>query len=456
MSTCLVLGASGYVGALLVEALAAAGHRVRALSRGIEHAPAGVVVVRADVRDADALREAMDGADVVYHLVHSMVATGFARADEEIAYAVADEAFRAGVRQLVYLGGPRPWDGEVSDHLASRARVGDIFLDSPTPALVLQASMVIGAGSASFTLLTRAARGGPVLPSPAYMANRSRPIAIDDVLHYLVEAAEAEPVDWVADIGGPEVVTYLELVQRCARVLGLPRRLSVPVPEVPIALAAAVSPLPEPLVRALLDSLRHDLVPTSVLPPPPGGSTSLDCAMRSALGVPVPVGPPDDVAVLCDHRRLRVRAGRRALWRVITDIGGDAGWHTLPGAWALRGCVDHLLGGVGLHRGRPARLTPGDVVDSWSVVDRSDADRTLVLRTDMRLPGRAWLTLRAVEGERPGESGYEQTVTFAPDGMLGKLYWYSQKPAHELVFGLMAQGVAWSAERSLSPRRPAR
>ncbi|GAA3014015.1 SDR family oxidoreductase [Actinokineospora diospyrosa] len=443
MPTCLVLGAGGYIGVHLTAALTSAGHRVRALGRSLDPGPD---TIRADVLDEVALRAALRDVDVVYHLIHSMTGADFAATDAEIAHAVVTAAAQAGVRQLVYLGGPRPADGPVSAHLASRAQVGDIFLAAPTPALVLQASMIIGAGSASFELLARAARGGPVLPNPSYMSNRSRPIAIRDVLHYLVEAAEQDPVNKLADIGGPDTVTYLDLVQRCARIAGLPKRLAVPV-SLPPAVVAAVTP--EPLVRSLVESLRHDLVPTEVLPPPPGGATSVDRALRDALGIPIPQGPPiDSPDLLRDRKTTRVRASRHKLWQVITDLGGSNGWHTVPGAWSLRGVLDHLVGGVGLHRGRPTTLTPGDTVDSWSVVERSDSTTELLLRTDMRLPGRAWLSLRATDSDKPGESGLEQTTWFEPYGFAGKLYWYAQKPAHDVVFGFMGSGIARTAESS--------
>ncbi len=428
----------------MVHALVQAGHRVRAFARSATEIP-GVDSIRADVLDEVALAAAMSEVDVVYHLIHSMTGDDFVATDARIAQTVADAAARAGVRQVVYLGGPRPTD-EPSPHLASRAQVGDLFLAAPTPAVVLQASMIIGAGSASFDLLAKAARGGPVVPNPAYMGNRSRPIALRDVLYYLVEAASREPVNTVADIAGPDTLTYLELLQRCARVAGLPKRLPIPV-VLPPTIAAALSS--EPLVRALVDSLKHDLVPTHPLPPPPYGSTSIDRALREALGISEPEGPPLDAPdLLKDRKQVRVRAERFALWKAITDIGGANGWHTLPGAWSLRGAVDHLFGGVGLHRGRPTDLARGDVVDSWTVVDRHDGDTELVLRADLRLPGRAWLTLRATDGDHPGECGFEQTTLFQPHGLAGKIYWYTQKPLHDVVFGTMALGIARAAEES--------
>ena len=205
--------------------------------------PGGVRGIRGDAGDAQALDAAMAGVDVVYHLVHSLDDDGFVEADAAIAEQVAAAAGRAGVEQLVYLGGPRPVDHDLSAHLASRAGVGDVFLDGPVPALVLQASMVIGAGSASLELLAQAAEFAPVVLRPPWMENRSRPIALADVLHHLVRAASSAPRNMVVDLAGPETLTYLELVQRYARVAGLRWRVPVPVPVMPTRPAAVWPPL---------------------------------------------------------------------------------------------------------------------------------------------------------------------------------------------------------------------
>jgi uncharacterized protein YbjT (DUF2867 family) len=445
MSRCLVLGARGYIGALLAPALVASGHSVRTMSRSL---PPGPDAIRGDVRDPDALAAAMSDVDVVFHLVHSMDVEDYAAVDAEIARSVASAAAEAGVRQIVYLGGPAPSDRPLSAHLASRTEVGDILLAGEVPALVLRAAMVVGAGSASFELLARAALVAPVVLRPAWMSHRSRPIAVRDVLFHLVRAAATEPVAGAVDIAGPDTVTYLELVQRCARVAGLPWRVPVPVAGVPAAAAAALSPLPAPLVTALMESLKHDLVPESVLAPPPGGGTPLDRALREALGVAEPPAMPSprEPGVLSTVNRERVAADPEALWRTIADIGGERGWYGIPGVFTARGALDHLAGGVGLHRGRPATLSAGDAVDSWTVV--SVEDRSLTLVTDMRMPGTAWLRLSALPGRAPGESELEQTVVFVPRGVRGSLYWHVQKPAHDIVFGVMARGIARAA-RSL-------
>ncbi|MDQ3576998.1 MAG: SDR family oxidoreductase, partial [Actinomycetota bacterium] len=245
----------------------------------------------------------------------------------------------------------------------------------------------------------------------------------------------------------PDTISYIDLIQRYARIAGLPWRVPVPVLGVPrsaVALAAVLTPYPSLLVRALVESLGHDLVALSALPPPPGGALSVDRALRLAIGHEIPEGPSTAAAALRDHKVTKVAASTARLWSAITAIGGTNGWHTPPGAWELRGAVDHLLGGIGLHHGRPTTLAVGDAVDTWTVVERSDAESLLVLRADMKLPGTAWLSMRAVGGAR--QSQYEQTVTFVPDGLLGRAYWRLQRPAHDLVFGLMARGMARAAE----------
>ncbi|WP_189210742.1 DUF2867 domain-containing protein [Actinokineospora fastidiosa] len=445
MSRCLVLGARGYVGTLLTPALRAAGHAVRTMSRS---QPPGPDAVRGDVADGAALDRAMSDVDVVYHLVHSMDRADYAAVDADIARGVAAAAARAGVRQIVYLGGPSPVDQPMSEHLASRTEVGEVFLAGPVPALVLRAAMVVGAGSTSFELLARAARSAPIVLRPSWMDNRSRPIAVRDVLYHLVRAASSGPVTMAADIAGPETVTYLELVQRCARIAGLPRRVPVPVAGIPVAAtAAAVTDLPVPLVRALVESLKHDLVPSEVLDPPPGGGTSLDRALREALGVGDPPAMPDEgtPGVIRQVRRERVAAPRAALAERIAEVGGKRGWPGIPGAFALRGAIDHLIGGVGLHRGRPTTLTVGDTVDSWTVAGRTEHELTLV--SDVRMPGKAWLRLSALPGRTSAESELEQTVAFAPDGLPGRLYWHLRKPAHDMVFAALALGLARETTR---------
>ncbi|WP_290062874.1 NAD(P)H-binding protein, partial [Amycolatopsis solani] len=296
---CAVLGATGFVGRALTADLVAAGYPVHVLARSPPHdLPAAVTVTRGDAADPGSLAEVFAGADVVFHLVHSLREPGFAGRDRVIAERVASAAAEAGVRQLVYLGGPRP-AGETSAHLASRSEVAEVLLDGPVPAVAFQASMILGRGSAGLELLARTARL-PVRPRPGWTTRRSRPVALADVRHYLAAAVESAPLRGRYDVSGPEEISYHDLVRRCARVLGRPAALAVPAPlwshRAAALVAGLTSPVPAAVAAPLFGSLDHDLLPAdapaeTVLPPPPGGPVSLDNALRAALGVPVSAAP---------------------------------------------------------------------------------------------------------------------------------------------------------------------
>ncbi|UOX93076.1 SDR family oxidoreductase [Amycolatopsis sp. FBCC-B4732] len=448
---CAVLGATGFVGTALVADLTAAGHPVGVLARAPRHTfPADVEVTRGDAADPAALKAVMAGADVVFHLVHSLREPDFADRDRVIAERVASAAAEAGVRQLVYLGGPRP-AAETSAHLASRSEVADILLAGPVPALVLQASMIIGRGSAGLELLVRTARL-PIRPRPRWTARRSRPVALADVRHFLRTAADAAPANGRFDVTGPERISYHDLVRRCGRVLRRPEALAVPAPLWSHPLAALVTglatPVPASVAAPLFASLDHDLLPAdtpveAVLPAPPGGPTSLDNALRAALDTPAAVAP-EGRAHVGEHTRY-TRASPQSVWEAITRLGGDDGRFPPGFAWALRGVLDHALGGVGLYRGRSPRPGPGDVLDFWTVRRRDDTRRELVLGAEMRLPGDAELSLRA----EPAGAGtrLRQQVRFTPAGIVGDVYWHVQKPGHDLVFGLLARSIVRAAEQ---------
>ncbi|MFJ9779130.1 DUF2867 domain-containing protein [Amycolatopsis sp. NPDC101161] len=445
---CAVLGATGFAGRALVADLVAAGHPVRVLSRSAaHHFLEGVDVTVGNAEDPRALAAAVAGADVVFHLVHSLARADFAEQDRVIAERLAAAAAAAGVRQIVYLGGPRPVT-PTSPHLASRSEVADILLGGEVPAIALQASMILGRGSAGVELLSRTARL-PIRPRPRWTARRSRPVALADVRHYLRAAADLAPLRGRFDVSGPETISYHDLVRRCARVLRRPAALALPSPvwshEVAARIAGATSPVPTAVAAGLFASLEHDLLPVdvpveTVLPPPAAGATSLDNALRTALGVPIPAAPGGR-----SYRQENAESSAAAperLWRAITRLGG--GRFPPAPAWALRGLLDQALGGAGLYRGRPDRPATGDVIDFWTVRHRDDARRELVLTADMRLPGDAELTLRA----EPAGTGslLRQRVRFTPAGRLGDAYWHLQKPAHDLVFGWLARSIARAAE----------
>ncbi|MCT2592514.1 SDR family oxidoreductase [Streptomyces sp. N2-109] len=485
---CLVTGASGYVGGRLVPELLAAGHEVVCLARTpakLRDHPwaADVTVVRGDVTDAVSVGAALRGMDVAYYLVHALGSgRDFEETDRRAARTFAEQAAEAGLRRIVYLGGLTPAgvpESELSPHLRSRAEVGRVLLDAPVPAAVLRAAVVIGSGSASFEMLRYLTERLPAMVTPRWVHTPIQPIAVRDVLRYLVGCARLPAeLNRTFDIGGPQVCTYREMMQRYAAVAGLRRRLIVPVPLLTPGLSShwvgLVTPVPSSIARPLAESLRHEVVCQErdierYLPSPPGTPVSFDRSVELALqrvqeanvatrwsSASVPGAPSDPLptdpdwaggSLYTDEREQLVDASSEALWQVIESIGGENGWYSLPLAWAVRGQLDRLVGGVGLRRGRrdSERLRVGDSLDFWRV-EEIERGRLLRLRAEMRLPGLAWLELRSVPDAR-GRTVYQQRAVFHPRGLAGQAYWWGVSPFHGVVFGGMARNIAREAEK---------
>ncbi|WP_328471795.1 SDR family oxidoreductase [Streptomyces sp. NBC_00448] len=485
---CLVTGATGYIGGRLVPQLLDAGHEVRCLARTPlklrDHPWVGRVEVAAgDVLDREAVGAALRDVEVAYYLVHAL-GTGaeFEQTDRKAARIFAEQARAAGVRRIVYLGGLTPRDvptGRLSPHLRSRTEVGEILLASGVPTTVLRAAVIIGSGSASFEMLRYLTERLPAMVTPSWVRTRMQPIAVRDVLRYLVgSAAMPSDVNRAFDIGGTGVVTYRDMMRRYAAVAGLPRRVIVPVPVLTPRLSShwvgLVTPVPASVARPLAESLRHEVVChehdiADHVPDPPGGPLDVDTALRLALqrvrdaqvttrwsSASVPGAPSDPLptdpdwtggSLYTDEREAAVDASPADLWRVIEGIGGEHGWYSFPLAWAVRGWLDRLVGGVGLRRGRrdAERLRIGDSLDFWRV-EEIERGRLLRLRAEMRLPGPAWLEMRAgTDGS--GRTRYRQRAVFQPRGLLGHAYWWAISPFHAAVFGGMARNIARAASR---------
>ncbi|MGW5245364.1 SDR family oxidoreductase [Streptomyces sp. NPDC004129] len=487
--SCLVTGATGYIGGRLVPELLAAGHRVRCLARSPgklrDHPWSGEVeVVAGDVTRAEAVVAAMRGIDVAYYLVHALGTGGdFEDTDRTAARIFGERARAAGVRRIVYLGGLTPAgvpERQLSPHLRSRSEVGRILLDSGVPTTVLRAAVIIGSGSASFEMLRYLTERLPAMITPRWVRTRIQPIAVRDVLRLLVGSARMpDDVNRAFDIGGPDVLTYREMMVRYAAIAGLPPRVIVPVPVLTPGLSSLwvglVTPVPGSIARPLTESLRHEVVCGEhdidrYVPPPPGHPIGFDEAVRLALqrvrdaqvttrwSSASPPGAPSDPlptdpdwaggSLYTDRRELTVDASRAALWRVVEGIGGDNGWYSFPLAWAARGWLDRLVGGVGLRRGRrdAERLRAGDSLDFWRV-EEIEPGHLLRLRAEMRLPGLAWLEMY-VERDEQGRTRYRQRALFHPHGLLGHAYWWSVSPFHAVVFGGMARNIARAAARA--------
>jgi uncharacterized protein YbjT (DUF2867 family) len=481
---CVVVGATGYIGGRLVPELLAAGHDVRVVARSPEKLAEHpwrlqVDVVKADVTKPGDVSSALAGQQVCYYLVHSLVSRDFTSVDRRAAQQVAAAARESGVERLVYLGGIVPDEDHLSAHLASRAEVGQILLASGVPTVALQAAVILGSGSASFEMLRYLTERLPMMVSPRWVDQRVQPIAVRDVIYYLVRSAELPfSVHGAFDIGGPEVLTYRQMMQRYAEAAGLRHRLIIPVPVLTPWLSAQwvnlVTPVPKAIAVPLIESLIHDVVChdhriAAYIPDPPDGLTGYDRAVTLALtrirGAEVPTRWSDAATpsapsepfpsdpewsggtVYEDVREQACAAPPLVLWEVIEAIGGERGWYSFPLAWSFRGWLDRVVGGVGLRRGRrdPQRLRPGEALDWWRVEDVRRGE-LLRLRAEMKLPGFGWLELRVAPGDNGG-SIYSQRALFEPRGLGGQLYWWSVAPFHALVFGGMARNIARSAER---------
>jgi len=349
---------------------------------------------------------------------------------------------------------------------------------------VLRAAVILGSGSASFEMLRYLTERLPVMVTPRWVHNLIQPISIRDVLHYLVRAATLQKgLNRGFDIGGPDVLSYLDMMRRYAVVAGLPRRLVVPVPVLTPWLSAQwvnlVTPVPRSIAVPLIESLVHDVVCrdhdiAKLVPEPNGGLTHFDRAVELALarvrgtGVttrwsdaatpstpsdPLPTDPAwSGGTVYEDIRERHTGADRDSLWRVIESIGGEHGWYSSPVAWAVRGWIDRIFGGSGRVRGRhdPETLRTGEALDWWRV-ERVDRPLFLRLRAEMRLPGRGWLELSATRA--PGGALFRQRVLFQPRGLGGHLYWMAVAPFHHIVFDGMARNITGAAERTARARR---
>ncbi|GAA5083147.1 SDR family oxidoreductase [Nocardia iowensis] len=479
----MVFGATGYIGGRLVPELLDMGHSVRVMVRSpgkLDQVPwrDDVDIVAGDVTDPQTVAAALDDQEVLYYLVHSLIQRDFVGIDRRAAQIVATAAATAGLSRIVYLGGIIPPGERLSPHLSSRAEVGEILLASGVPTVEFRAAVIIGSGSASFEMLRYLSERLPAMVTPRWVRNRIQPIAIRDVLYYLARATTLGPqVNRSFDIGGPDVLTYLDMLRRYAAIAKLPRRAVVPVPVLTPWLSAQwvnlVTPVPKAIAVPLIESLVHEVVCgehdiADHIPDPPDGLTGFERAVELALArirdfdVPTrwsdaatPGAPSDPLptdpdwsggTLYQDVRERHTDADPDTVWQVIESIGGEHGWYSFPLAWSIRGWIDRLAGGAGLRRGRrdPHRLRAGEALDWWRV-EYLDRPRLLRLRAEMRVPGDAWLELSA-EPEPGGGTRYRQCAIFEPHGLSGHIYWKVISPFHEIVFGGMARNITGAAE----------
>ncbi len=465
----LLTGATGYVGGRLLRALEARGDAVRCLARRPENLSTGkdTEVVPGDVLKPETLAPAMEGVRTAYYLVHSMAAdSAFEERDAVAARNFAAAAAGAGVRRIIYLGGLGSDDDQLSDHLRSRQETGAALRSGQVPVIELRASVVIGSGSLSFEIVRALVERLPVMTTPQWVRTPTQPIAIEDVVAYLLEAAEIETAtSRIYEIGGADQVGYGDLMKEYGRQRGL-KRLIIPVsvlsPRISSLWLALVTPAHAKVGRLLVEGLRNPTVvrDTAALHDfkvrPMGVRSAVQRALRNedqefaatrwsdALSAGAGIrswGGTRFGSRIVDSRSVVVGAPPSAAFAPIRRIGGRTGWYYGDWLWRIRGLMDGLIGGVGLRRGRknPETVHVGETLDFWRV-EAFERDRRLRLFAEMKLPGRAWLEFEVAPS--PEGSSIRQTAIFDPSGLGGLAYWYALYPLHSLIFGGMLRHIA--------------
>jgi len=480
---CLVTGATGYIGGRLISELLQHGYRVRVFARNAERLRdhswiTQVEVVEGDATDSAALTRALAGVDVAYYLLHSLMSAGdFESQEQTMAKEFGALAKAAKVRRMVYLGGmiDQRAKSDLSPHMHSRMATGEILRASGVPTIELRAGVVIGSGSASFEMLRYLTERLPIMTTPRWVETRIQPIAIRDVLRYLVGAA-ALPAEISGDfdIGGPEVFTYRQMMLQYAESAGLRKRIIIPVPVLTPNLSSGwvglVTPVPFTLAKRLVASLKNEVVARDdsirpLIADPEGGLTPFKRAVQLALkkikeanvetswsSASLPGAPSDPLptdpnwaggSLYSDVRTLETPDSPATVWARVEGMGGEHGYSTANWAWRVRGVLDKMVGGVGLRRGRrdPNHLIEGDALDFWRV-EALDRGKLLRLRAEMKMPGLAWLEW-SLEPTASGGTKVTQRAIYAPRGLLGHAYWWSVWPMHGLVFPSMVKNAAF-------------
>jgi uncharacterized protein YbjT (DUF2867 family) len=477
----LVVGASGYIGGRLVPLLQARGHDLALMSRDARPLAARYQearVVTADLLEPSTLPPALEGIEVAYYLAHSMGAgeRGFAERDRQAARNFAQAAKRARVSRIVYLGGLGDDSADLSHHLASRHETGAELAAHGVPVTEFRAAVIIGSGSASFEILRHLTERLPIMITPRWVGTRCQPIGIGDVLDYLASALDHPEVAGIVEIGGPDILSYGDMMRTYARLRGL-RRLMIPVPVLTPRLSSywvnLVSPVPAGIARPLIEGLRNEVV---VREPGPAAAFGLrplpyvDALQRAIDRTDQhdvestwfdALAAPDEASLssltstegmIVERRQRAISASPEQVFSEVERMGGDAGWPYANLLWRMRGLLDRLVGGVGMRLGRrdPDHLRVGDALDFWRV-EEVRRPTLLRLRAEMKVPGRAWLQYEVTSTE--GGSRLVQTAFFEPKGLPGLVYWYVLYPVHGLIF---RGTVRVLAERAIHRARPGR
>jgi uncharacterized protein YbjT (DUF2867 family) len=472
----LVFGASGYIGTHLVPRLAHEGWSVRAAARNLEVLKArlgdpnwqSVEIVAADAQRPESLPAALQGIHVAYYLVHSMAAgRDFGRLDLQAAEHFARAAASAGVRRIVYLGGLVPRDAD-SEHLVSRKQTGERLREGPVPVIEIRAGIIVGPGSAAYEVMRDLVYNLPWMVTPRWVRSRSSPIALANLLEYLVRVALLPQADGgIFDAGGPEYLSYEAMMRQFGEVIGRhPRILPVPVltPQLSSYWLALITTVPANIARALIGGLKHDipaddaalraLVPQKLLTFKEAVAAALEAerahtvAARWTEGALMFRGGRHDYAYYAKRAAgsAVARAAPAAVWQVVTRLGGEVGYFYAAPLWKIRAWIDWLAGGPGLSKGRrhPTELRVGDTIDYWTVL-ALDPPKRLTLDFGMRCPGAGVLEFE-IEPVDADRTRVTVTAYWHPQGVWGLLYWYALVPAHRFIFKGMTREIALRAQ----------
>ncbi|WP_138431646.1 SDR family oxidoreductase [Fodinibius saliphilus] len=481
---CLVTGVTGYIGGRLVPCLLEKGYQVRVLSRDTSRLQGrpwidDVEVVEADVLQPQTLSKAFKSIDVAYYLIHSMSgnnSSGFHSRDLQAAQNFSKVAENEGVDRIIYLGGLGDPEDDLSEHLASRQKTGQVLHDSNVSVTEFRAAIVVGSGSKSFEMIRYLTERVPIMICPSWVYSKVQPIAIRDVLQYLVSVLEKpETKDEIIEIGGSSVINYADMMRIYAQINEL-KRILIPVPILSPTLSSHwvhwMTPVPASLARPLIEGLKNDVIvkddkaqqlfpeinPISyekavelamVRINTEDVETTWSDALISSKGNEQPVILKSKQGLNIERRIREVNTEPQQVYDTFSSLGGEKGWLTYNWAWKLRGIFDRLVGGVGFRRGRrhPTELRVGDALDFWRV-EAIKPGKLLRLRAEMKVPGRAWLEFQSIPNEDNNGTKLIQTAYFAPKGLLGLLYWYSLYPLHALIFSSMIDHIADEAAKA--------
>jgi len=473
----LVTGATGYVGGRLVPRLLESGYKVRCLARDssrLKNRWEGAEIYQGDVLDEASLNKALKGVETAYYLIHSMGGDSeFSKTDIIAAENFARAAENQKVKRIIYLGGLVSPDENLSKHLSSRLQTGETLRKFSVPVTEFRAGVIVGSGSLSFEMIRYLTERLAVMITPKWVNTKTQPIAIRDVLRYLIEALKVEKsTGEIIEIGGEDILTYKDLMSIYAEVRGLKRYfIKVPVltPSLSSHWIGFVTPLPSRIAKPLVDGLKNELICKSTKAKelfsitPISYKQAVELALQrnkegktetiwfsayssSTKNKVTPLHLTQKEGMIIEKRETVVNADADSIFKAFTSLGGKSGWYANL-LWRIRGYIDLLIGGVGLRRGRRSEteLLPGDPLDFWRV-EEIEENKLLRLRAEMKLPGKAWLQFQ-VEENSSSISTLTQTAFYEPRGLWGLLYWYSVYPLHGLIFGGMIKSIKKSAEK---------